>query len=189
VVSFVHLLFYVSPFLKAFLLSLPALPLELPIVVSDAFLRAQSITTDGSELAFKSPYSASWFMQLAIGGVCGGASTFTRELFNLWGPSGWRFTSDNLAPLPWDIYGAWILSATYIALRGTHPAVNNVVGMVTAGSWGVKGTVYLGEEEAHTVVALIHATVVTMRRLGIYSFALGKPTQVRMLNGQEKKFQ
>jgi hypothetical protein len=105
---------------------------------------------------------------------------------NLWSPSGWRFTSENLSPVTWDIYGPFVLSTIYVTLRGTHAAINNLSSFASAGIWGTKGTRYLNADEARTVVSIIFATVVTMRRLGIYSFAFGKPVQVRAV-GNDKK--
>lgn len=177
--SFVHLTLYLFPFLKAFLLSLPSLLVDLPLIIGDSFLRTLAVTSYGADLALKSPYRESWFTQIAMGGLCGSASTMTLQVLNLWSPSGWRFTSENLSPVPWDMYGPFLLSVIYVALRGTHPVMNNLSQFATAGIWGTKSTIYLNADEARTVIALIFSTVVTLRRLGIYSFSIGRPTQGR----------
>lgn len=80
-----------------------------------------------------------------------------------------------------------MLSSIYIVLRGSHGGINNVCGFLSLGGWGGKGTRYLNGEEARTVVAMIFATVVTLRRLGIYSFSFGGTSQGRTLGGNEKK--
>lgn len=179
--SFVHLLLYFSPFLKSFLLSLPPVLIDLPLIVSDSFLRTLAVTSYGTELAIKSPYRGSWFTQVAAGGLSGSASAFALSTLNLWSPSGWRFTSENLSPMTWDMYGPFVLSVIHVALRGTHPVINNLSMFATAGVWGGKGTGFLDAEEARTAIALIFATVVILRRLGIYSFAFGNPTSGRTL--------
>ena len=184
--SFVHLVLYFSPFLKAFLLSLPSIAIDLPLIIGDSFLRTLAVTSFGTELALQSPYRGSWFTQIAMGGISGAASATALLTLNLWSPSGWRFTSENLSPMPFDIYGPFLLSTVYVALRGTHGAINNLTMFATAGAWGTKGTYYLNAEEARTVIAMIFATVVILRRLGIYSFAFGRPTQIRTL-GTDKK--
>jgi hypothetical protein len=183
----VHLLLYLSPFLKSFFLSLPPILVDLPLIVSDSFLRTLAVTTYGTDLAVSSPYRASWFTQIAMGGLCGAASTLTLQTLNLWSLTGWRFTSENLSPMTWDIYGPFILSTIHVALRGTHPAINNLSVFATVGAWGTKGTHYLHADEARTIITIIFATVVTLRRLGIYSFAIGKPSQAHVLGGTEKK--
>ena len=185
--SFVHLVLYFSPFLKAFLLSLPPIAVDLPLIISDSCLRTLAVTTYGTELALQSPYRGSWFTQIAMGGLSGAAPTTALLTLNLWSPSGWRFTSENLSPMPFDIYGPFLLSTVYVALRGTHGAINNLVMFATAGGWGTKGTYFLNAEEAHTVVVMIFATVVVLRRLGIYSFAFGRPTQIRTLGNDKKR--
>ena len=179
--SFVHLLLYFSPFLKSFLLSVPPILIDLPLIISDSFLRTLAVTSYGTELAIKSPYRGSWFTQIAAGGLSGSASAFTLVTLNLWSPSGWRFTSENLSPITWDMYGPFVLSAIHVALRGTHPVINNLSMFATAGTWGGKGTGFLNVEEARTAIALIFATVVVLRRLGIYSFSFGSPTSGRTL--------
>jgi hypothetical protein len=121
-----------------------------------------------------------------MGGLSGSASALTLQTLNLWSPSGWRFTSENLSPMPWDVYGPFILSTIYVALRGSHTVVNNLSAVSTAGAWGVKGTRYLNAEEARTVIAMINATVMSLRRLGVFSFAFGSP-QGHVLGGAEKK--
>jgi len=89
--------------------------------------------------------------------------------------------------MPWDVYGPFVLSTIYVALRGSHPVINNISSVSTGGAWGVKGTRYLNAEEARTVIALIFAMVVTLRQLDIYSFSLGKPTTGQVLGTAEKK--
>src|SRR5215471_4141730 len=64
--SFVHLVLYLSPFLKAFLLSLPPIAIELPLITVDSFLRTLAVTSFGTELALQSPYRGSWFTQIAM---------------------------------------------------------------------------------------------------------------------------
>jgi hypothetical protein len=182
----VHLLLYLSPFLKSFLLSFPPILVDLPLIITDSFLRTLAVTTFGSELVVASPYRASWFAQIALGGLAASASTFTLQTLNLWSPSGWRFTSENLSPMTFDIYGPFLLSTLYVALRGTHPAINNIAVFATAGAWGRKGTHYLTADESRAAISIIFATVVTLRRLGIYTFNIGKPSQVRTL-GTDKK--
>jgi hypothetical protein len=172
--------------LKGFLLSLPSIAVDLPLIIGDSFLRTLAVTSYGSELAIQSPYRASWFSQIAMGGLAGAASPMTLATLNLWSPSGWRFTSENLSPVSFDIYGPWVLSTLYVALRGSHPAINNLSVFATAGLWGAKGTHYLNADEARTVISMIFATVVTIRRLGIYSFSFGSPTQVRTLGDDRK---
>jgi len=122
-----------------------------------------------------------------MGGLSGAASGLALQVLNLWSPSGWRFTSENLSPLPWDVYGPFILSTIYVALRGTHGVVNNLSAFTTMGAWGIKGTRYLNADEARTFIAIMNATVMTLRRLGIYSFSFGQPSQVRTLGSAEKK--
>lgn len=183
--SFVHLLLYISPVLKSFLLSLPPIVIDLPLIIGDSFLRTLAVTSYGTDLALQSPYRASWFSQVALGGISGSASAMALATLNLWSPSGWRFTSENLSPVTWDIYGPFVLSSVYVTLRGTHPAINNLSMFASAGIWGTKGTRYLNAEEARTVISMIFATVVTLRRLGIYSFSFGRPVQVRTLREAE----
>lgn len=186
--SIVHLLLYVSPFLKAFLLSLPPILIDLPLIICDSFLRTLAVTTYGTEVALQSPYRGSWFTQIAMGGLCGSASTIALLTLSLWSPSGWRFTSENLSPVPFDIWGPFALSTIHVALRGSHGAINNISSFASAGIWGTKRTKYLNAEEARTVIAMIFTTVVTLRRLGIYSFSFGGPTQGRVLgSGNGKK--
>lgn len=184
-----HFLLFFSPIIKAFLLSLPSVVVDLPLVVADAILRTLAVTTYGSDLAIRSPYSYSWFTQIAVGGLCGSSAAIVLSAFSLWSPTGWRFTSENLSPVTWEMYGPFILSTTYVALRGTHPVINNLFVFATAGAWGIKGQRYLTADEARTVIAIIFATVVTLRRLGIYSFSFGRP-QGRTLGTQptDKKF-
>ena len=182
ILSFVHLTLYLFPFLKAFLLSLPSLLIDLPLIIGDSFLRTLAVTSYGTDLALKSPYHGSWFTQIAMGGLCGSSSTIALQVLNLWSPSGWRFTSENLSPVPWDIYGPFLLSVIYVTLRGTHPVINNLSQFATAGIWGAKSTIYLNADEARTVIAIIFSTVVILRRLGIYSFSIGRPTQGRTLS-------
>jgi hypothetical protein len=182
----VHLLLYLSPFIKAFLLSLPPILIDLPLIIGDSFLRTLAVTSYGTDLALQSPYRGSWFTQIAMGGICGSAAAVVLLSFNLWSPSGWRFTSENLSPLTWDVYGPFVLSTIYVALRGTHPVINNLSTFTSAGIWGTKTTRFLNGEEARTVIALIFATVVTLRRLGIYSFSIGRPIQIHTL-GSDKK--
>jgi hypothetical protein len=184
--SFVHLLLYVSPILKGFLLSLPSVVVDLPLIIGDSFLRTLAVTAYGSELAIQSVYRGSWFSQIAMGGLAGAASPMTLATLNLWSPSGWRFTSENLSPVTFDIWGPWVLSTIYVALRGSHTAINNLSVFATAGLWGTKGTRYLSADEARTVISMIFATVVIIRRLGIYSFSFGRPTQVRT-PGEDRK--
>ena len=181
-----HLLLYISPVLKEFLLSLPPIVVDLPPIIGDSLLRTLAVTSYGTDLALQSPYRTSWFSQIALGGLSGSASPMALATLNLWSPSGWRFTSENLSPVTWDIYGPFVLSTIYVTLRGTHPAVNNLSSFASAGIWGTKVTRYLNADEARTVVSIIFATVVTLRRLGIYSFAFGKPVQVRTV-GNDKK--
>jgi hypothetical protein len=185
--SFVHLFLYLSPFLKAFLLSLPPIFIDLPFIIVDSASRAQTTTAKGIELALQSSYRKSWFTQIAMGGLSGAASTASLLILNLWSPSGWRFTSENLSPIPFDIYGPFVLSTIYVALRGTHGAINNICVFVTAGGWGTKGTQYLNGDEARAVIAMIFVTVLTLRRLGIYSFSFGHPTKSRTLTTIDKK--
>ena len=182
--SFVHLLLYISPVLKSFLLSLPPIVIDLPLIIGDSFLRTLAVTSYGTDLALQSPYRASWFSQVAVGGISGSASAMALATLNLWSPSGWRFTSENLSPVTWDIYGPFVLSSIYVALRGTHPAINNLSMFASAGIWGTKGTRYLNAEEARTVISMIFATIVTLRRLGIYSFSFGRPIQVHTVGGR-----
>ena len=186
-ISFVHFVLYFFPFLKAFLLSLPSIAIDLPLIIADSFLRTLAVTSFGTELALQSPYRGSWFTQIAMGGLSGAAPIIALLTLNLWSPSGWRFTSENLSPVSFDIYGPFLLSTVYVALRGTHGAVNNLVMFATAGGWGTKGTYYLNAEEARTVIAMIFATVVTLRGLGIYSFAFGRPIQIRTLGSEKKR--
>jgi hypothetical protein len=185
--SFVHLLLYISPFLKAFLLSLPPIVVELPLIIGDSFLRTLAITKFGTELAIQSPYRESWFTQIAMGGLSGSAATMTLLTLSLWSPTGWRFTSENLSPVPFDIWGPFLLSTIHVALRGSNVAINNISTFSSAGGWGTKGTKYLNAEEARTVIAMIFATVVTLRRLGIYSFSFGSTTQGRTLGSSNEK--
>lgn len=182
-----HLILYLSPILKAFLLSFPPIVVDLPLVLVDAFLRTMTITTFGVDLAIQSQYRDSWFMQIAMGGICGSAAAVVLLSCNLWSPSGWRFTSENLSPMTWDVYGPFILSTIYVTLRGTHPIINNISAYATVGIWGPKSTGFLRPDEARTVVALIFATVVTLRRLGIYSFSIGRPLQIRALGSSNDK--
>jgi hypothetical protein len=121
-----------------------------------------------------------------MGGLAGAASPMTLATLNLWSPSGWRFTSENLSPVTFDLWGPWVLSTFYVALRGSHTAINNLSVFATAGLWGTKGTRYLNADEARTVISIIFATVVIIRRLGIYSFSFGRPTQVRTLGDDRK---
>ena len=112
-----------------------------------------------------------------MGGLSGAAATTALLTLSLWSPSGWRFTAENLSPIPFDIYGPFLLSTVYVALRGSHGAINNIFMFATAGEWGTKGTRFLSADEARTVVAMIFATVIIIRRLGIYSFSLGRTIQ------------
>jgi hypothetical protein len=122
-----------------------------------------------------------------MGGLSGSASTMALLTLSLWSPSGWRFTSENLSPVPFDIWGPFVLSTIHVALRGSHVAINNISMLATAGGWGTKGTKYLNADETRTVIAVIFVTVVTLRRLGIYSFSFGRPIQGRVLGGNNKK--
>src|SRR5271167_2897581 len=140
--SFVHLLLYISPFIKAFLLSLPPIVVELPLIVGDSFLRTLAVTNYGTELAIQSAYRGSWFTQIAMGGLSGSASTMALLTLSLWSPAGWRFTSENLSPVPFDIWGPFVLSTIHVALRGSHVAINNISMFASAGVWGTKGTKY-----------------------------------------------
>jgi hypothetical protein len=178
---------YFSPFLKSFLLSLPSLLIDLPIIIGDSFLRTLAVTSYGTDLALKSPYRGSWFTQIAMGGLAGSASGLAMQTLNLWSPTGWRFSSENLSPMTWDVYGSFILSTIYVAVRGSHPVINNISAVSTAGGWGVRNTKYLNAEEARTLIAMINATVVTLRRLGIFSFTIGKPTGHVLGTSSEKK--
>lgn len=173
--------------MKGFLLSLPPIVVDLPLIIGDSFLRTLAVTSYGTDLAIQSPYRASWFSQVASGGISGSASAMALATLNLWSPSGWRFTSENLSPVTWDIYGPFVLSAIYVTLRGTHPAINNLSMFATAGIWGTKGTRYLNAEEARTVISILFATVVTLRRLGIYSFSFGRPVQGRTVGEETNK--
>ena len=175
--------------MKALLLSLPPLAVELPLIITDSFLRSLAITSAGTDLALASAHRNSWITQIAMGGIAGAASAVLLLTCNLWSPAGWHVSSVNLSSVPWDVYGPFVLSMIYVALRGTHPAINNLTLFATAGVWGGKGTYFLTAEEARTVVALIFATVVTLRRLGIYSFALGGPSkaQGRRLGDKKEK--
>jgi hypothetical protein len=182
----VHLILYSSPFITAFLLSFPKIAIDLPLLICDALLRTLALTAFGAEIAIQSPYRGSWVTQIGVGGLTGSAAAIALLTLDLWSPSGWRFHSDNLSQLTWDVYGPFVLSAIHVALRGTHPAVNNISVFVTGATWGVKGTRYLNVHEARTVVALIFATVVILRRLGVYSFAFGQKFAGRKL-GDDKK--
>src|SRR5947207_11602392 len=81
--SFVHLVLYFSPFLKAFLLSLPAIAIDLPLIIGDSFLRTLAVTSFGTELALQSQYRESWFTQIAMGGSSGAAGTTALLTLNL----------------------------------------------------------------------------------------------------------
>lgn len=152
---------------------MPSLAVDLPLIIGDAFLRTLAVTSYGTDLALLSAHRGSWFTQIAMGGFAGSASAMLLLTCNLWSPAGWHFNSANLSTLTWDVYGPFVLSTVYVALRGTHPAVNNLTMVATGGLWGGKGTFFLTAEEGKTAVALVFATVVTVRRLGIYSFAIG----------------
>ena len=168
-------------------MSLPPLAVELPLVISDSLLRSLAITTAGTDIALASAHRNSWVTQIGMGGIAGAASTILLLTCNLWSPAGWHFSSVNLSTVPWDVYGPFVLSTIYVALRGTHPAINNLTMFATAGVWGGKGTYFLAAEEARTVVILIFVAVVTLRRLGIYSFALGGPSTPRGRRLGDKK--
>jgi hypothetical protein len=169
-------------------MSLPPIAIDIPLVICDALLKSQSITSSGVELVLRSPHRKSWFAQIVFGGIAGSASAFTQSTLNLWSTNGWGLTAEDLSPLAWDLYGPFVLAAIHVALRGCHPSVNNVSAVLTGAAWGLKGTRYLNANDARTIIAIIYTTVVVLKRLGIYTFQIGQKSSAgrRVMNSSRK---
>ena len=164
-----------NPFLVDLLSSVPSLLLDVPLTLVDGFLRSLGLTALGPDLALVHPLRAirpSWFVQLLLGGSIGMSGAFLISVLNLWGPS-WEFSSKGLHELVWELWAPWVLTLLYMVLRGSSPDVNTLSSLLTARHWGEKRTLFLTEEEARAVIAVIYISALFLRRFGIWSGSLG----------------
>lgn len=193
-----YLVVHNSALVRSLVGALPSQVFDLLTMPADAMLKVTNICGVGVD-GITSHYSASvkhnFFAPILVGGSVGSAGFLSLTGLNLFTPV-WTL-STRIDAVEWELYGPYVLSFLYLALKGSNPQINNAVWSLSQGVLGGRSAKYFSKDEARALVVLTQMGVHVVKSMGVWNGRLpggftgpvpaSRYTEAKKLGGTGKK--